>query len=59
MKVDKSYNCKLAYFDMCIKRLNQEITEEEFQDWFNRYCLNCLYMCEICMYGEDDYGKET
>lgn len=52
-KKDMSKNCKFNYEDMYIKRNNKEITDNEFQQWFNKNCARCVHMCEICMYGEE------
>ena len=27
--------------------------QDEWNKWFGEHCGKCKYMCEICMYGED------
>jgi len=46
-----SKHCKFADLDMMLKRENGEITNEEFQKWYDENCGKCIHMCEICMYG--------
>ena len=33
-------------------KLLREISEEEFEQWYDEHCANCIYMNEICMFGE-------
>lgn len=51
-KVDNSLYCEFAYQDMFAKRYNDEITQEEFEEWYNENCKDCIHMGEVCMFGE-------
>lgn len=51
-KKDMSCTCGLNFEEMVSKRHRNEITEDEFQTWYNTNCMCCIHMCEICMYGE-------
>ena len=53
MKQDMSKICNLNYETMWCKRDNEEISEEEFMQWYNEHCAKCEWMSEICMCGED------
>lgn len=43
-------DCELKYFEMFGKFHNGEITQKEFDDWYNEHCKDCYYMNEVCMY---------
>lgn len=53
MKQDMSKNCNFGYQTMWMKRDSREISEEEFRQWYNEHCANCLYMNEICMFEDE------
>lgn len=29
--------------------------QDQFQQWFKQNCAKCLYMSEICMFGEEEH----
>lgn len=43
-------DCELAYFEMCGKRFSGEITDKEFDEWYDGHCAKCVYMSEVCMF---------
>lgn len=46
-------SCGFRYFEMFGKMHKGEITQKEFDAWFDAHCGHCHYMSEICMYGEE------
>lgn len=48
-----SSTCGFKDMEMWCKRASGEITDEEFYVYWNSNCGKCLYMCEICMCGEE------
>jgi len=51
-KVDNSLYCEFELQNMVTKRDNGEITQEEFEEWYNENCKDCIHMGEVCMFGE-------
>lgn len=45
-------DCGLRYFEMFGKFYRGEISQKEFDDWYDKYCQNCYYMHEVCMFGD-------
>lgn len=45
-KQDMSKTCEFKYQE------KREMSQEEWQKWYDSNCAKCQYMCEICMYGE-------
>ena len=54
-KQDMSKECGYKDAEMHFKRDYGMITEEEFNEYWNKYCGRCLFMCDICMCGEETY----
>ena len=53
-KKDMSNECGFHYDEYWIKaNQNHTMSHEEWTQWYNAYCGQCKYMCEICMYGEE------
>jgi hypothetical protein len=51
-KQDMSRTCGFKDAELGFKRASCEITDEEYDEYFDNNCGKCKYMCEICMYGE-------
>lgn len=53
-KTDMSRTCGFKYHEYWDKANNKRtMTQEEFKKWYNDNCAQCIYMGEICMYGEE------
>lgn len=52
MANDMHDKCGIGYEGMWMKLINHEITQDEFDAWFDENCAKCSYMNEVCMYGE-------
>jgi hypothetical protein len=52
-KQDMSKECGFKDADMYYARESSKITDEEFNQYWDNNCGKCLYMCEICMCGEE------
>lgn len=52
-KIDMSSICGFKDAEMWYKCYNREITDEEFNIYWDNNCGKCVHMCEICMYGEN------
>ena len=53
-KIDMSSTCGFKDAEMWHKHYNHEITDEEFNKYWDNNCGKCIHMCEICMYGENN-----
>lgn len=57
IRTDRSANCKFIEYEMIDKYRTNQISEEEFNKWWDSNCGQCIYMCEICMHGEVELDK--
>lgn len=32
--------------------IDKTMSQEAFDDWFKKYCAQCRWMSEVCMFGE-------
>jgi hypothetical protein len=53
-KQDMSEMCEFKNVELYYKLQNGEITQEEYDNYWDNYCSKCEYMNEICMYGDGD-----
>lgn len=51
-KVDMSKTCGLGQMQKWIDRYEKTISDQEFEEWYEKNCAKCIYESEICMYGE-------
>ena len=59
-KQDMSKTCGFSYQDNWTKaNVTHEISQEEWKKWYTTHCGKCQYMCEICMYGEEQLTQQT
>lgn len=53
-KKDMHETCDINYSAMWFKcHVSHTITQEEFDKWLEEHCYKCIYMSDVCMYGED------
>lgn len=52
-KQDMSKSCGFKSVEIWNKYYNDEITAKEFDEYYQNYCLKCIYTSDICMYGEE------
>ena len=53
-KQDMSATCEFRDVELYYKLKNGEITQEEYDEYWNNNCSKCIHMVEICMYGEGE-----
>ena len=51
-KMDMSDTCNFDYFELARKQECGEISDGDFVQWYGDHCAKCVFMSEICMYGE-------
>ena len=52
-KSDMSNLCDFKYEEHWIKaNRDRTMPQEDWMKWYMNNCGKCIYMCEICMYGE-------
>lgn len=57
-KVDMSSTCEFKYTEYWMKaNMEGTLSEEDWYKWYDAHCGKCIYMCEICMYGEAPDGN--
>lgn len=55
VKQDMSQSCGFGYNDYWIKANElHTMSQEDWKEWYGEHCGKCQYMCEICMYGEEN-----
>lgn len=52
-KIDMSPTCGFKDFEMWHAADEGEITDIEYDIWYEAHCAKCIYAYEICMYGEN------
>lgn len=52
-KQDMSATCGFKDSEMWHKRDQGEISDNEFDSYWDNNCGKCIHMCEICMCGEE------
>lgn len=57
-KIDMSMSCGLKDFEMWHAAEKGEISDADYDKWYEINCARCIYAHEICMYGETD-GEES
>ena len=60
-KQDMSATCGFRDVELYYKLKDGEITQEEYDEYWNNNCGKCVHMVKICMYGEgeDVIHKDT
>lgn len=56
VKKDLSSTCGFSDFEMWQAYMNYEISEADFDVWYDNHCGQCIYGYDICMYGETEIG---
>lgn len=51
VKTDMSCKCG---GDKWFQLYGDEITKEEYEEWYKENCAKCIYAYEVCMYGEEE-----
>jgi hypothetical protein len=52
-KQDMSKECGFKDIEMFYKRYNGEISQQEHDEYYKKFCGKCEYASDICMYGEE------
>ena len=58
MKIDMSKKCGFKYYEYRKLKSENALSQDEWNNWYNNNCGKCKYMCEICMYGEDQLNMK-
>jgi hypothetical protein len=54
-KLDMSDTCGQNYeSNWYSAHVTRTLSQEKWQKWYSEYCANCKYMCEVCMFGEEN-----
>lgn len=56
-KQDMSGTCEFKYNEYWQDtNVHRTMSEAKWREWYNAHCGKCKYMCEICMYDENEDG---
>jgi hypothetical protein len=53
-RTDMSGTCEFKYDEYWMAANHYHtMSQEDWMKWYNEHCGKCIYMCEICMHGEE------